>query len=98
VPGAAVPAFTFSVALPPALKAAGVTDTLVPLGAPETDRLTAPALPTTAVEMVLDPLVPCTRLRLLELAEIVKSGGAATVSVSVVEWVAAPSVPVTVSV
>jgi hypothetical protein len=77
---------------------AAVTDTFAPFGAPETDRLTAPALPTTAVERVLDPLVPCTKLRLLGLAEIVKSGGAATVSMTVVEWVAAPSVPVTVRV
>ena len=77
---------------------AGVTDTFVPFGAPETDRLRVPALPTTAVERVLDPLVPCTRLRLLGLAEIVKSGSAVTVSMTVAEWVAAPSVPVTVSV
>jgi hypothetical protein len=98
VPGAAVPAFTFSVALPPALMDAGVTDTLAPLGAPATARLTVPALPTSDVGMALDPLVPCTRVRLLELAEIVKSGGAVTVSMTVAEWVAAPSVPVTVSV
>jgi hypothetical protein len=77
---------------------AGVTDTLAPLGAPETDRLRVPALPTTDVGRVLDPLVPCTRLRLLELAEIVKSGGAVTVSMTVAEWVTAPSVPVTVRV
>jgi hypothetical protein len=98
VPGAAVPAFTFSVALPPALMDAGVTDTLAPLGAPATARLTVPALPTTDVGMVLDPLVPCTRLRLLGLADIVKSGVAATMSVTVVAWVANPSVPVMVSV
>jgi hypothetical protein len=91
--------FIFSVALPPALTDAGVTETLAPLGAPETARLTVPAPPTAAVEMVLDPLVPWTRLRLLGLAEIVKSLlGAVTISVTALEWVAAPSVPVTVSV
>jgi hypothetical protein len=98
VPGAAVPAFTFNVALPPALTDAGVTETLAPLGAPATARLTVPALPTSDVGRALDPVVPCTRLRLLGLAVIAKSGFAVTVSVTVAEWVAAPSVPVTVSV
>jgi hypothetical protein len=42
-------------------------------------------VPTTVVEMVLDPLVPCIRLKLPGLAEIVKSGFAFTVSVTVVE-------------
>ena len=98
MPSAAVPAFMFSVALPPALMDAGVTDVVAPLGAPETARPTVPALPTTVVEMLLDPLVPCARLRVPGLAEIVKSGFAVTVSLTVVEWVADPSVPFTVSV
>jgi len=99
VPAAALPALTFSVALPPALMDVGVTEALAPLGVPDTLRLIVPPLPTTVVEMVLEPLVPCTRLRLLGFAEIVKFGlGAVTVSCTVVEWVTDPSVPVTVSV
>src|SRR5437773_11387182 len=77
----------------------GVTEALAPLGVPDTARLIVPPVPTTVVEMVLEPLVPCTRLRLLGLAEIVKFGlGAVTVSCTVVGWVTDPSVPVTVRV
>src|SRR2546430_14968798 len=77
----------------------GVTEALAPLGVPDTLRLIVPPLPTTVVEMVLEPLVPCTRLRLPGLAEIVKFGlGAVTVSCTVVGWVTDPSGPVTVSV
>src|SRR5256884_8044588 len=67
----------------------GVTEALAPLGVPDTARLIVPPLPTSVVEMVLEPLVPCTRLRLLGFAEIVKFGlGAVTVSCTVVGWVA----------
>src|SRR5437773_12541613 len=52
----------------------GVKEALAPLGVPDTARLIVPPVPTTVVEMVLEPLVPCTRLRLLGLAEIVKFG------------------------
>src|SRR5437764_499262 len=84
MPAAALPAFTFSVALLPALMDVGVTEALAPLGVPDTARLIVPPLPTTVVEMVLEPLAPCTRLRLLGLAEIVKFGlGAVTVHRSV---------------
>src|SRR5438105_4578103 len=96
---AALPALTFSVALLPAVMDVGVTEALAPLGVPATLRLLAPPLPTPAVYMALEPLVPCTRLRLPGLAEIVKFGlGAVTVSCTVVGWVTDPSVPVTVSV
>src|SRR5947208_2330319 len=99
VPAAALPALTFRVALLPALMDVGVTEALAPLGVPDTARLIVPPLPTTVVEMVLEPLVPCTRLRLPGLAEIVKFGlGAVTVSCTAVVWVTDPSVPVTVSV
>src|SRR2546423_7698599 len=85
MPAAALPALTFSVALPPALMDVGVTEALAPLGVPDTARLIVPPVPTTVVEMVLEPLVPCSRLRLLGLAEIVKFGlGAVTVSCTVV--------------
>src|SRR5256714_13970558 len=66
----------------------GVTEALAPLGVPDTARLIVPPLPTTVVEMVLEPLAPCTRLTLLGLAEIVKFGpGTVTVSCTVVVWV-----------
>src|SRR5256885_7436402 len=42
---------------------------LAPLGVPDTARLIVPPLPTTVVEMVLEPLAPCTTLTLLGLAE-----------------------------
>src|SRR5205807_1602161 len=93
---AALPALTFSVALLPAVTDVGVTEALAPLGVPDTLRLIVPPLPTTVVEILLEPLAPCTRLTLLGLAEIVKFGlGAVTVSCTVVVWVTDPSVPVT---
>src|SRR5437762_2862030 len=99
VPAAALPALTFSVALPPALMDVGVTEALAPLALPYTAFPYTTLFRSTVVEMVLEPLVPCTRLRLLGLAEIVKFGlGAVTVSCTVVGWVTDPSVPVTVSV
>src|SRR5437016_373949 len=74
----------------------GVTEALAPLGVPDTLRLIVPPLPTTVVEMVLEPLVPCTRLRLPGLAEIVKFGlGAVTVSCAVEGWRTDPSQPAT---
>src|SRR5436305_12365826 len=77
----------------------GVTEALAPLGVPDTLRLIVPPLPTTVVEMVLEPLAPCTRLTLLGLAEIVKFVlGAVTVSCTVVVWVTDPSLRVTVCV
>src|SRR5256884_9660 len=51
----------------------GVTEALAPLGVPDTARLIVPPLATTVVEMVLEPLVPCTRLKLVGMAEIEKS-------------------------
>ena len=52
----------------------------------------------TAVEIVDDPLEPCWTEMLVGFALIEKSfgGGAVTVSVTVVLWVAAAPVPVTV--
>src|SRR5437763_14309910 len=99
MPAAALPALTFSVALPPALMDVGVTEALAPLGVPDTARLIVPPVPTTVVEMVLEPLVPCTRLRLLGPAALAKFGlGAATVSCTVVGWLTAASFPDTVRV
>src|SRR2546421_103946 len=94
---AALAAFTFSVALLPAVRDVGVTEALAPLGVPDTARLIVPPVPTTVVEMVLEPLAPCTTLTLLGLAEIVKFGlGAVTVSCTVVVWVTDPAVPLDV--
>src|SRR5205823_6639794 len=98
-PAAALPAFTVSVALLPALTDVGVTEALAPLGVPDTASLLVLPLPPTRRSSDLEPLAPCTRLTLLGLAEIVKFGlGTVTVSCTVVVWVTDPSVPVTVSV
>ena len=71
-----------------------------PLGLTLALRLTVPPLPTAAVEMVLLPFAPCWMLRLPGDALMLKSGGggAVTVTVTVVECVFVPSVPVTVTV
>src|SRR5439155_868817 len=99
MPAAALPALTFSVALPPALMDVGVTEALAPLGVPDTARLIVPPVPTTVVEMVLEQLVPRSCPRRRASAVIVKFGlGAVTVSCTVVGWVTDPSVPVTVRV
>src|SRR5258708_19077718 len=45
VPGAAVPVFTLSVELPPAVTDVGLSDALAPLGRPVTERLTVCAFP-----------------------------------------------------
>jgi len=73
VPAAAVPGFTVSVELPPAVTDAG-SDAVAPLGTPERARATVCALPeVTAVEIELAPEAPpCRRLKLAGLAEIEK--------------------------
>src|SRR5437762_8333773 len=99
MPAAALPALTFSVALPPALMDVGVTEALAPLGVPDTARLIVPPVPTTVVEMVLEPLVPCTRLRLLGLDQkSTRLNCSDRWSWYVVGCVTKPSVPVTVRV
>ena len=102
VPGAtAAPTETVSVELPPAVTELGFNDTVGPVGLTLALRLTVPALPdTTAVEIALVPLAPCWMVRLLGAALMLKSfgGGAVTVTVTVVEWIFDPSVPVTVTV
>ncbi len=73
MPAAAVPAFTVSVELPPAVTDVG-SDAVAPLGTPERERLTVCALPeVTAVEIELVPEAPCWRLKVVGLAEIEKS-------------------------
>src|SRR5437879_4066948 len=94
VPAAAVPVFTVSVELPPAVTDVGLSDAVAPLGTPVTERLTVCALPeVTAVEIVLVPEAPCTRLKLVGLAAIEKLFGGLTVSVTEVVCVAVVPVP-----
>src|SRR5437764_196361 len=99
MPAAALPALLSLHDALPILMDVGVTEALAPLGVPDTARLIVPPVPTTVVEMVLEPLVPCTRLRLLGRAEVgTPVTGAAPMPCTVVGWVTDPSVPVTVSV
>src|SRR2546426_1630824 len=68
--------FTVSVELPPAVTDVGLSAAVAPLGTPVTERLTVCALPeVTAVEIVLVPEAPCTRLKLVGLAAIEKLFG-----------------------
>jgi hypothetical protein len=81
--------------LVPASTLLELRDTVAPLGAPETLRLTMPAVSTTKVEIALVPLVPGARLRLEGEALMVKSV-AVMVTATDAECEVAPSVPVTV--
>ena len=79
----------------------GLNDAVTPLGRPEADKLTVPLKPFCGVTvMVLPPLAPCVRLRVLGDAEIVKfaTGTGFTVRETVVLFVKLPDVPVTVTV
>jgi len=99
VPGAAVPAPTVSVELPPAVTEVGLSVAVAPAGVPFTVRLTVSAEPlVTAVEMVEVPFAPCTSERLAGFAVIEKSfaTGAVIVKVTTVLCVALVPVPVTV--
>src|SRR2546427_5779361 len=86
VPGAAVPAPTVSVELPPVVTEVGLSVAVAPTGVPVTDRLIVSAEPLVrAVEMVDVPLAPWTKERLVGLAPMEKSlggGGAVTVRVT----------------
>src|SRR5437773_8982108 len=65
VPGAAVPAPTVRVELPPAVTELGLSVAVAPAGVPLTVRLTVSAEPlVTAVEIVDVPLAHCTSERL----------------------------------
>ena len=99
MPGAAVPAPTVRVELPPAVTEVGLTVAVAPAGVPLTVRLTVSAEPlVTAVEIVDVPFAPCTSERLAGLALIEKSfvTGAVIVKLTVVLCVALAPVPVTV--
>jgi len=73
---------------------------VTPLGTPEADRATLPVKPPDgATVIVLVPLAPCVTVRLLGIAESLKSGtdAAVTVRLSVAMWVKLPEVPVMVT-
>jgi hypothetical protein len=77
----------------------GTKVAITPLGNPEADRVTLPLKPFDGVIMMaLVPVVPCTTVRLLGLAERANVGDALTVSVIVVVSVRLPDVPVTITV
>src|SRR2546421_594599 len=86
VPGVAVPAPTVRVELAPVVTEVGLALALASWGAPVTVRSIVSGLPlVAAVEMVVVPLAPWTRDRLVGFALIEKSfdgGGAVTVSIT----------------
>src|SRR5205807_3882663 len=72
----------------------GLSDAVAPEGCPVTDRDTVPAEPeVTAVEMVLVPEFPCTRLRLVGLAEIEKSLAGGPETLPAEKWSTAQPLP-----
>src|SRR5690349_1480267 len=77
----------------------GLNDALTPLGRPEAERLTLLLKPLRGVTvMMLEPAVPCVRVKLLGEAESVKfaTGAALTVRETVVVLVKLPEVPLIV--
>ena len=101
MPGAArASAEIVSVEAPPALMTAGLRLAASPPGDEVALRLIASGVPVTSVVlMVLVPALPWTMLRLLGLAEIAKSDGAAvTFTVTDRPCELKPSTPVTVTV
>ena len=90
---------TVKVALPPAETDIGLIETVGPDGLTLALKLTVPAVPAWVVLIVLVPVLFCCTVREGGLAAIVKSGvPAVTFTVTAVECVALPSVPVTVTV
>ena len=77
---------------------AGTNDAEAPAGSPDTANVTDPALPICVVAIVYVAEVPALTVWLGGLAAIVKSAGAVTTSVGLVECVNGPSLPVTVNV
>lgn len=72
---------------------------VTPLGRPDAASVTLPVKPLAGVTViVLVPLAPCATLKVVGLAESVKSGGGVTVRLIVVVCVRLPDLPVTVTV
>lgn len=77
----------------------GLNAAVTPVGRPVAEKLTLPLNPFCGVTvMVLVPLLPCTIVKLVGAAEMVKVGVPFTVSKMVVEFDKFPDVPVTVTV
>jgi len=77
----------------------GLKVPVTPVGRPLTEKLTVPVNPFNGVTaMVLFPLPPGAKERLVGVPESVKLGGVAMVKITVVLLVIAPDVPVTVTV
>jgi hypothetical protein len=82
-----------------ALAGFGTKLAVTPLGKPDAEKVTFPLKPLDgAIVIAVEPLVPCTTVRLLGLADNEKLGVAVTVNVIVVVSVKLPDVPVTVTV
>lgn len=80
-----MPELNVSVELWPAITEVGLNDADAPDGTPETPKFTNSALPaTTAVEMVLIAVDPCSTLKAFGLAEMEKSSLATGVIVPVI--------------
>ena len=78
--------------------ALGLSDAVTPFGKPETDKFTLPLNPFCgATEMVLVPLVPGVRLKLLGEADSVKLADGLMVKATEVVFVKLPDVPVIVT-
>jgi hypothetical protein len=100
VPGVVfVPTVNVSAADPAVVTDVGLNPAVTPVGRPAADSAIISALPDTrVVRTELVPVLPTTTDRLAGVAAIEKSlgGGAATVKVRVVTWVAEGAVPVMV--
>ena len=79
---------------------AGLNAAVTPLGNPEAEKLTAPVKPFRGptVIVLVPPLPPCRIVKLVGETERPKSGGTATVRLTVVVWDSVPDVPVDVPV
>ena len=70
---------------------------VIPLVAEKTCKLTVPVKPLRGVTVIVEvPDPPGMMNTVAGFAEIVKSGGPGTMTISVVEWTKEPLVPVTV--
>jgi len=77
----------------------GLKVLVVPVGRPEIERLTAELKPLKDVIVIVEvPEAPCVIVKDDGEADIVKSGAAVTVRLTLTVWVSVPLVPVTVSV
>ena len=99
-PGVELVVATVNVELDPGFTELGLNEHVAPVGHPVAPSDTDPVNPFTAVTLMLDvPLCPWFTETLVGFALIVKSGaGAVTVTLTPVEWLNVPLVPVTLTV